>query len=406
MAMKVRALFSLAAVLITMSLSGCGHYTCGTTFGNATCTSSGSGISTGPVGGTGSALIAYGYFTPFSVHGLPSTGIAQFKLDQSAGTFLDISSFVPPLVPPFPTGMTIVGKSFMYIPSADGTLYGFVIDSSGNFTNVTGSPYSVAGGDSVAASASGNLLFVGDTAGQQVSVFTVNADGSLTSLGNPFPTSGVSPSVMATDGQSKFLYATAGRFSANVAAFTIGTGGALTMVAGSPFSSNVSAIVGEPSGKFMLGVSWQNGDNNIHVYSINSSTGALTALASAPTSGTPRNLAVHPNGAWVYTFSEDPVLVAQEPVEGFVLNNTAGTLTNMTGSPFTDIIANGGAIEQSGQFLVGLGITLQPLGSESTATPYSIDSNTGELAVWPAGVDNSQGFPSIESAVFALTDAP
>jgi 6-phosphogluconolactonase (cycloisomerase 2 family) len=404
MTMKVRALLGIAVALITMSLSGCGHYTCGATFGNGSCTSSGGGITQGG-GGTGSALIAYGYFTPFSVNGQPSTGIAKFTLDQSAGTFLDISSFLPPLVPPFPTGMTIVGKSFMYIPSADGTLYGFVIDSSGNFTNVTGSPYSVAGGDSVAASASGNLLFVGDSAGQQVSVFTVNADGSLTSVGNPFPTSGVSPSVMATDGQSKFLYATAGRFSANVAEFAIGTGGALTLVAGSPFSSNVSAIVGEPSGKFMLGVSYLAGDNHVQVFSIGS-TGSLTLLASNTTSFVPRNLAVHPNGKWVYTFSEDPVLTELDPVEGFDLDTTSGTLTEMSGSPFTDLIANGGAIEQSGQFVFGLGHTVISGFAEPTVSPYAIDQNAGTLSTWPAGQISSQGFVGIDSAVFAATDAP
>src|ERR1700720_2136782 len=38
MTMKVRALLGIAVVLITMSLSGCGHYSCGTTFGNGSCT--------------------------------------------------------------------------------------------------------------------------------------------------------------------------------------------------------------------------------------------------------------------------------------------------------------------------------------------------------------------------------
>jgi len=406
MNMKVRALLVTAAVLIAMTLTGCGHYSCGTTFGNATCTSSGGGITQGG-GGTGSSLVAFTYFTDFSSNGQGSAGTALQVLDQSAGTYTPISSFVPPTVPLFPSGIVIVGKQFAYIPSSDGTLYSFTIDpTSGFYTDIGVNPQSVIGGNSIAASASGKYLFIGNTAGQQISVYTVNADGSLTVVsGSPFATGGVTPSVMATDGQSKFLYATGGLGSTAIAAFSIGSSGGLTAV-GTPLVSNVSAIAADPSGKFLLGVSWQNGDNTIHVYSINSSTGALTAAGGTVTSGTPRNIAIHPNGQWVYTFSEDPILVEQEAVEGFDFDSSTGVLTNMSGSPFTNIIANGGAIEQSGQFLFGLGITLQSTGSLNTITPYSIDPSTGELAVWPAGVDNSASFPSIDEAAFAATDAP
>jgi 6-phosphogluconolactonase (cycloisomerase 2 family) len=406
MAMKVRALFSVAAVLITMSLSGCGHYTCGTTFGNGTCTSSGGGITQGG-GGTGNGLIAFTYFAVFSHLGQPSTGIALQKLDASAGTYTPMSAFAPPIVPPFPTGMVLVNKQFAYVPSADGTLFSFAIDpTTGYFSSIGSNPIAVIGGTSIAASASGSLLFVGDTGGQQISVYTINTDGSLTVVaGSPFGTAGVSPQVMVTDGQSKFLYATAGPGSSAIAAFSIGSGGALTSI-GNPLVSNVSSIAADPSGKFLLGVSWQSGDDSIHVYSINSSTGALTAVGTTLTSGTPRNIAVHPNGRWVYTFSEDPITVEQEAVEGFDFDSSSGAVTTMSGSPFTDIIANGGVIEQSGQFVFGLGITLQSRGAENTITPYTIDPSSGELAVWQSGIGNSANFLGIDEAAFAATDAP
>jgi 6-phosphogluconolactonase (cycloisomerase 2 family) len=405
MAMKVRALFSVAAVLITMSLTGCGHYTCGTTFGNATCTSSGGGITTGGGGGTGNGLVAFGYFVDFT-RSLGGIGLA--KLDTSANAYLAITSFVPPVTPPFPTGIAIANKSFLYIPSGDGTLYSFAIDgTSGSVSNIGTNPTAVTGGDSVAVSASGSLLFVGDTAGQRISVYTINADGSLTVVaGSPFATSGVSPRVMVTDGLGKFLYVTSGANSIAVAAFSIGSGGVLTPVAGGLIPSNMSAIAADPSGKFLLGVSWLSGDNTVQVFAINGSTGTLTSVGSVLTSGTPRNLAVHPNGAWVYTFSEDPIVLQQEAVEGFLFDNSTGALTQMSQSPFTNIIANGGAIEQSGQYLIGLGTTLQNNFPTNTQTPYSIDSTSGALSVWPAGADSSLGFPGIDSAAFTITDAP
>lgn len=404
MGIKARVLGVLAA-LITMSLSGCGHYTCGATFGNSTCTSSGGGISQGG-GGTGSGLVAFGYFADFSHNGLTSTGMALQKLDIGAAAFTSITAFAPPVVPPFPTGITIVNKQFLYVASDDGNVYGFSIDgTTGYLSSTPNSPYIVAGGDSIASNTAGTLVFVGDTGGQQITSFTINADGSLTTVGT-YATSGVNPVVMASDGLSKYLYATGGKNSTAVAEFTIGSGGALTSIAGSPVASNVSSIGSDPSGKFLLGVSYQFDDNRVQVYSI-SGTGVLSLVSTVTTAYTPRNVVVHPNGSWVYTFSEDPVLNEEQPVEGFSFNATSGVLTEMTDSPFADIIANGGVIEQTGQYLFGLGITLQATGGTSTVTPYLIDSSTGSLSSWPAGVDSSQGFaPGIDGAAYAATDAP
>src|SRR5262249_40789266 len=158
-------------------------------------------------------------------------------------------------------------------------------------------------------------------------------------------------------------------------------------------TSNLWQISGEPTGKFLLGVSGQSGDNNIHVFPISPSAGALLTSTNVPTAGTPRNLVVHPNGKGIYTFSEDSVLDEANPVEGYVFDNTAGTMTQISGSPFSTVAA-GGAIEQSGQFLFALGSALSN-GANSTVTPYSIDSTTGSLAAWPSGAGATQGFPGV-----------
>ncbi len=45
MTTRVRALFAVVALLpATIWLAGCDHYVCKTTFGNASCSSSGSGL--------------------------------------------------------------------------------------------------------------------------------------------------------------------------------------------------------------------------------------------------------------------------------------------------------------------------------------------------------------------------
>jgi len=406
MAMKVRALLSLGAVLISMSLAGCGHYTCGTTFGPATCTPSGSGI--GTTGGGGTGLVAYGYFMDYTPTGIPDAGMALQKLDTNNSTFSALTAFVPPSVPPFPTGMVIVSKKYLYVASSDGTLYSFLIDpATGYLSNVGTNPSAVTGGTSIAASVDGNWLFVGDTAGQRVSVFQVNADGTLTgAAGNPFATSGVTPKIMATDGLSRYLYATGGPGASQTAALIIGSSGALSPVTGSPFVTNIgSSMMGDPSGKYMIGASYAVGDNNIHVFSVGASTGVLTSWNSTLTLGTPRNIRVHPSGKWVYSFDQDQTLDHIEAAEGFDFDSNTGILTEMSSSPFTTITANDGPIEQSGSFLIGLGQTKIGNSIDIAAFPVAIDSTDGSLSIWPGNSNQALGFVGIDAAPYVFTDS-
>lgn len=400
MTMKGRVLLVGIVMLAEMWLVGCGHYNCGTTFGSSSCSAGKGGISQG--GGNSSSVTTLGYFVDFGQVGNQTGGMALQKLDSSAGTFISVVSFVPPTLPNFPTGLIIVKQKFMYIPSLDGQLFAYTIDvSTGNLTSV-GTPYTVAGGDSIASNPSGNLLFVGDTGGQRISVFTVNADATLTPVaGSPFATSGVSPRIMATDGQGKFLYATSGTGSAQMAAFSIGSGGALTAVTGSPFSSNMATIAGEASGKYIFGITGQSNDNHVYVFSINSSTGLLAQVGSpTQTTGTPRNLSVHPNGKWVYALNQDPVLGTVEPVEGFQFDATTGAMKQLGGSPYTNLIADGGPIEPSGHFMFGLGLIHLNGGGVSAVSPYTIDQTTGDLS----STIQSEGFPGIDEAAYAVTN--
>lgn len=408
MAMKIRALLSLGVVLISMSLAGCGHYTCGTTFGGGSCSSSGGGIGTGGGGGKGNGLVAYGYFIDYSSHGAPSAGMALQELDATAQKFTALSAFAPPVIPPFPSGMVVVSTKYLYVASTDGTLYSFAIDSgSGNLANIGTNPSAVTGGTSIAASADGKWVFVGDTAGQRVSVFQVNADGTLTgATGNPFATSGVSPKIMATDGLSKYLYATGGAGSLQTAAFSIGTGGVLTPVIGSPFVTNIgSSMVGDPSGKFMIGASYTPGDTSIHVFSVGASNGVLTSWNSTATSQTPRNIRIHPSGQWVYSFGQDPVLANLEAAEGFGFDSNLGILTEMSSSPFSTIIANDGPIDQSGSFMIALGQTKIVNSVDIAAFPVAIDSTDGSLSVWPGNSNQALGYVGIDAAPYVFTDS-
>jgi 6-phosphogluconolactonase (cycloisomerase 2 family) len=394
MKMKVRALIGLIAVLATTGLVGCGHYTCKTTFGSSSCTPSGSGLGQGSGSGT-----AFFYF-------LDDNGVTMGEdvLDFSgSGSFTNIGSFSAPL-PLGATGdggTTVVNKQFLYIPFANNTLYAYSINATtGALTELTNSPYSVTGGNSVTSDPAGHFVFVGNFLGQEISVFAVNAsDGTLTAVGLPIP-AGMRPGQMSTDGGGKFLYATESFPGSVVGAFAINqTTGALTPVLGSPFPFNMSSIYGEKSGKFLLGTTGNltGVDNHIYVFGIDQITGAIAQVSGSPfaTISDPLDLAVNPNGSWVYSFNEDSA-GALAGMEGYQIDPSTGALKALPSSPFVTLKASKGQFEQSGRFVFAIGAVT----NSGIVTPYSADTSTGALT----GTIVPLGFPGLGS--FAVTDAP
>ena len=72
------------------------------------------------------------------------------------------------------------------------------------------------------------------------------------------------------------------------------------------------------------------GDNTISVYSIDSTTGALTAVGSpVPTGTSPYAITVGPNGQYVYVVNE-----ISNNISVYAVNATSGALTAIPGSPF------------------------------------------------------------------------
>ena len=121
MEMKFRALLSLAVVLLVASLMGCGgHYKCGTTFGNATCNGSGSGIGgererARTIAAGNAAVLTYF----LSGNTLDAAGFG-------GSTFAGLSGYTAPTLPSgFADLMTIVNKQFVYVPMGDTHRPGF-----------------------------------------------------------------------------------------------------------------------------------------------------------------------------------------------------------------------------------------------------------------------------------------
>jgi 6-phosphogluconolactonase (cycloisomerase 2 family) len=399
MKIRVRVLLSLPVASMVLVLASCGHYTCGSTFGSSTCSTSGGGITSGGGNGSGEAVA---FLLADGVNNGP-VGMASDKLDLSKNTWVDLgSAFTPPPLPQ--TGVTDGGTvvvnlssaKYLYIPFSNSTVYGYAIDgATGALTQVPGSPViATAGSPSIAADPAGRFLFVGDFTSGDITVFTINqTNGSLTVVqGSPFA-SGIGILEMSTDGQGKFLYAVDG---GQVLAFAINqTSGALS--GGASFVSPMGQVEGEKTGKYLLGVVGGNADSHIHVFGINSQTGAIAEVTGSPfaTVTPPSNIVVHPTGAFVYSFSSSGFAV-----EGYQISANTGALTAVAGSPFSSVKLDTGEFDQSGKFLFGLGSG--NLGFPSFA-PYPTDPTTGVMS---ATTFQTLGFPGGGFAVSDLTNAP
>jgi 6-phosphogluconolactonase len=192
-----------------------------------------------------------------------------------------------------PGGMVVaqnLGSAGPYLYVADaGKINALQVNmSTGGLTSIAGSPF--ASGTNMYLTSDRNNYFLfaaGEYPPGEVWAFTINAStGVLTSApGSPFLVISnyngpVQPSGIAVDGTGSFVYLTLPAAN-QIAAFSIGQGGVLTPVPGSPFTGRNGglAIAATPT-EFVYVANAAEG--SISGYSINQTTGALTPVASSP----------------------------------------------------------------------------------------------------------------------------
>jgi 6-phosphogluconolactonase (cycloisomerase 2 family) len=114
-----------------------------------------------------------------------------------------------------------------------------------------------------------------------VAVYSIGAGGVLNSIaGSPFP-AGNRPFSIVLDKTGKYLYV-ANRTDSTISAYSIGTGSALTALSGSPFSSGqqVISLGAEPGGTYLLAGA-NGGDPDLAMYSFDAATPGKLNLATS-----------------------------------------------------------------------------------------------------------------------------
>jgi DNA-binding beta-propeller fold protein YncE len=183
---------------------------------------------------------------------------------------------------------------YLYVTNQDSLaadIYGFSRDAtSGALTSLAGSPVPVDGlANKTAFNPAGQFLLVtgtgvfGTVGG--VTVFSLDAaTGALTEVNSAVEV-GTDPGAVVVDSSGKFVYIP-NTADVTISAFTLDATGGLTAVPGSPFPSGGSGSINGPlgiatdtAGHFVYVC---NASNDISVFSISASNGALTPIAGSP----------------------------------------------------------------------------------------------------------------------------
>ncbi len=205
----------------------------------------------------------------------------------------------------------------------------------------------------------------------------------------------------------KFAY-TASNSGSQIYAFTISaTTGQLTAVSNSPYTEGASPAAVSLSPNGMFAFSATNDGKDIYAFTIDQSSGALTALSGNPylttfATGSPYpDIAVSPNSQYLYLASSGDGKVA-----GFSIDQTSGALTALPGSPYTAGLGAAGipAFSPNGNFLYVVNSTANTvsgfaIGAGGALTSIGANVATGGGPTWivftPSGgyayVSNSAG---------------
>ena len=278
------------------------------------------------------------------------------------------------------TGCSSSSNHFVYatLPAANQIIAYREDPNSGVLTQISGSPYSVGDGAiSLVLHPNKKFMYVanpgqGGTPENDISLFTINTDGTLTEV---TPRTSIAPNasqpqLLAMDAAGAFLYVmNAG--TSNISVFSINSSsGALTQVTGSPFSIGLLPLnmVPAPSGNFLYvsvaGGTVGTANGSIATFSANS--GVLTLIGVTSTDGVnPYGLTINSAGTYLY------VANSQSPSLSIFAIGSSGALTQVPGSPISDGYTNPLAMifDPTGTYLY-----VANKGSNNVVS-YLIDSN-------------------------------
>jgi 6-phosphogluconolactonase (cycloisomerase 2 family) len=153
--------------------------------------------------------------------------------------------------------------------------------------------------------------------------------------------------------------------------------GATTAVFGTPYKVDapIQCVEFEPTGKFgFASASYNNTNDQLVTFSRDQVTGLLTQINTISLPSAPSTPAIDPQGHFLYLVSQYVTVGGQALVYGFSIDSSTGALTAIPGTPFAvGIGATEFAIHPNGKYAY-LSNT-----AGTTIDWYAIDASTGKL---------------------------
>jgi 6-phosphogluconolactonase (cycloisomerase 2 family) len=211
--------------------------------------------------------------------------------------------------------------------------------------------------------------------------------GAPTALAPATVATQVSPNWISVHPTLDFLYVTyLNVVGAQVEGYALAPSGAATSIGILSTTQGNFATLLDPSGQFAFTIGGAV-PGRVTPFTINPSTGALTAGTNATTGDSPRAGAVHPNGKWMYVANQLSGNVSQ-----FQIDASTGALTALSPATVaTGAAAQSIAIDPTGR-LAYVACTGAAGAGNGTLSMFSINATTGVLsalaAVAPTGFDD------------------
>ncbi len=219
-------------------------------------------------------------------------------------------------------------------------------------------------------------VYVANLGSESVSAFSIGAGGSLSAItGSPFAT-GREPLGVVVSPDGRYVYVT-NLDSESVSAFSIASNGSLSAVAGSPFATGYGpwGVAVSPDGNHLYVANNNRGSasGSVSAFSI-ASNGSLSAVAGSPfTTGgeEPTDLAVSPDSKHLYVADQSGNSVAAFSI---AFN---GSLSAVAGSPFATEHPRGVAVTPDSQYLYVVNSSTNTVSAFSIASSGSLSSVSG-----------------------------
>ena len=316
----------------------------------------------------------------------------------------DLSPLAVSSFPTIPRPVSIAlhpSRNFLYVPNeTSNTVSGYTIDHNAGVLTPIGtalSPTPVCNPGvcsnpiGVAINSGGQFLFVlnqgsaSPAVPASISVFNIDQTRGLLSpvAGSPFAFASLAapnPQFLAISPTQGFLYVSNGT-AGNISAFAIGTNGALTELASSPFSLGAGAVAAglaiDPKGQFLYAA---DSANNA-IASFNVAGGPLASVGRFPAGTKPVAVTVDNTSSFVYSANQ-----GSNDVSAF--KAASGALTQVAGSPYL----------------------VQPTGSVGTPQPIFLTVDVSNTFLYVANFGSSSisafGIKSSDGTLGLITNSP